>query len=265
MGLCGVVLAEGRSRHAASLVLTILALVPVVLAAPAAASAKQLECPHPEISEAAQPTPAVVGIPWQAAATFWCLEAGDQLASPSISWGDGTVSAGVVSYSELERSTVIDGDVLESVMVRTGQIMGSHVYARVPSGPHGGNVTLAATDSVGGAVLTSYKHAFVLPRDLARKVPLPATGNEVAGALALVRVAYDAFDPYYRLTARIDWGDGQHSRGSVAEGSHKVDTGTVLYTIRGHHRWRHKGPHTITVLITDEVGPQHLVVRDHAS
>jgi hypothetical protein len=101
-----------RSRRSASLVLAILALILVGLAVPAAGSAKQLECPHPAIA-AAPPVPAVVGIPWRApAAIFWCLEPGDQLADATISWGDGSVSAGGVSYSQTERSTVIDGAVL---------------------------------------------------------------------------------------------------------------------------------------------------------
>ncbi len=209
-----------RSRRSAPLVLAILVLIVVGLAVPAAGSAKQLECPHPEIA-AALPAPAVVGIPWQApAATFWCLEAGDQLANATISWGDGIVSAGDVSYSKPELSTVIDGAVIEPVMVKTGLIVGSHVYARVLRGGLA-RITLAATDLPGGTVLTSYADAFVLPRDLARPVSLHISGDEVDGPVAHVRVAYDGYTPYYRLSARIEWGDGQvqpwHRRGAVSQ------------------------------------------------
>jgi hypothetical protein len=254
-----------RSGRPAPRVLAILALIVAGLALPAAGSAKQLECPHPEIA-AALPTPAVVGIPWQVpAATFWCLEAGDQLANAMINWGDGTGSAGDVSYSKPEHSTVIVGTAMnwmvEPVMVKTGLIGGSHVYARVPRG--GASITLAATDLPGGMVLTSHAGALVLPRDLARPVSLHISGNEVDGHVANVRVAYDALMPDYRLRARIEWGDGQHSVGTVVESSRKIGAGTRLYTIRGRHHWRRDGANTITVLITDEVGPQHLVVRDH--
>jgi hypothetical protein len=253
---------EARSRRTASLVLAMLALIVVGLAVPAAGSAKQLECPHPEIA-AALPTPAVVGIPWRAPdATFWCLEAGDQLADATISWGDGTVSAGGLSYSKPERSTVIDGAVREPVMVKNAQIGGTHVYARVPRGGLA-RMTLAATDLPAGTVLTSYADAFVLPRDLARPVAQHISGDEVDGPVAHVRVAYDAYTPYYRLSASIEWGDGQRSPGTVVEASRRIDTRTQLFTIRGHHRWHREGAHTVTVVISDEIGPQHLVVRDH--
>jgi hypothetical protein len=61
---------EDRSRRSASLVLAILAPIIVGLAVPAAGSANQLECLHPEFA-LALPTPAVIGIPWRApAATY---------------------------------------------------------------------------------------------------------------------------------------------------------------------------------------------------
>ena len=253
---------EARSRRTASLVFATLALIVVGLAVPAAGSAKQLECTHPEFALAV-PTPAVVGIPWRApAAIFWCLEPGDQLADAMINWGDGTVSAGAVSYSKPERSRPLHGAVREPVMVKTAQIGGAHVYTRVPRGG-AATITFAATDLPAGTVLTSYANAPVLPRDLARPVTLHISGDEVDGPVAHVRVAYDAYTPDHRLSARIDWGDGRRSPGTVVEPSRRIDTGTQLFTVRGRHRWRREGAHTITVIITDEVGPQHLVVRDH--
>jgi hypothetical protein len=250
-----------RSRRSASLVLAILALIVIGLAVPAAGSAKQLECNHPAITPT-MPTPTVVGIPWRTPeAIFWCLEPGDQLANITINWGDGTVSAGDVSYSKPERSTVIDGAVLEPVMVKNAQIGGTHVYARVPRGRRA-RITLSATDLPEDTVLTSYAGAFVLPRDLACPAALRISGNEVDGPVAHVRVAYDGYRPY-RLTTRIDWGDGQRSPGTVVESARRIDTKTQLFTVRGRHRWRREGAHTITVVITDKIGPQHLVVRDH--
>jgi hypothetical protein len=144
------------------------------------------------------------------------------------------------------------------VTVKTGLIGGSHVYARVPRGGLA-TITLAATDLPGGMVLTSYAGALVLPRDLARPVALRTSGDVLAGAIAHVRVP--DYEYAHRLRARIEWGDGQRSIGTVVE-PHKIDAGTRLYTIWGRHRWGHAGVHTITVLITDEIGPQHLVIRD---
>jgi hypothetical protein len=255
---------EARSRRTASAALATAALLVVGLAVPAAGSAKQVQCVHPEIA-AAVPAPAVVGIPWRApSAILWCLEPSDRLADATISWGDGTVSAGAVSYSGPQRSTFFDGGVWEPVTVETAYIGGTHVYARVPQGG-AASITFAATDLAGGTILGSVADAFVVARDLARPVAVRFSGDEVDGPVAHVRVGDDRYAPRLnaRLSTRVEWGEGEHSPGTVLEPSRRINTSTRLLTIRGRHRYRRGGAHTITVVITDALGPQHLVVRDH--
>ena len=148
--------------------------------------------------------------------------------------------------------------------VETAYIGGTHVYARVPQGGVA-SITFAATDLAGGTILRSVADAFVVARDLAWPVAVRFSGDEVDGPVAHVRVGDDRYAPRLsaRLSARVEWGEGEHSPGTVVEPSRRINTSTRLLTIRGRHRYRRSGAHTITVVITDALGPQHLVVRDH--
>jgi hypothetical protein len=241
-------------------VLMVLATSPMVggLAAPASGSANQLECAHPEI-EAAIQTPAVVGIPWRPfRGTFWCLETGDELSDATINWGDGSVSPGSVSYSEPEASTVIAGTSIEPVMVKTGYIGGSHVYTRAPRE----GLSFTATDLPGGMVLTAHRFAPVLSRDIVHGAPLHIAGRVWNGVVAEVWVPGVEYYSHV-LSARIYWGDGRSSPGRVGEPTLGRRNSPVRYRILGYHRWRQRGAHAIRVVVSDKLGPQHYVVRDH--
>ncbi len=231
-------------------------LVVLALAFPSSSSARQLRCAHPAISAAIQP-PAIVGIPFKPfGGTFWCLEADDELTEATIAWGDGTLTPGQVSYSKAEAGSVLEGLSFVPVTLKVGYIDGSHAYTH----PQIARITFDATDEPGGEALSVPGEGVVVPRDAARGVARRVSLGTFRRVLGHVQVPTGIYISH-ELQARIDWGEGRTSAGTVVQQA-RGGSATATFAIHGQHRWLRPGDYTVRVAVSDALGPQHYVIHD---
>ncbi|HWX44867.1 MAG TPA: hypothetical protein VNY52_06060, partial [Solirubrobacteraceae bacterium] len=149
--------------------------------------------------------------------------------SAMIEWGDGSTSAGTVSGGG-----------------GSFAVSGMHTYAEE------GSFTITVTitdvdDSSNGAKTGST--ANVADAALASECATPATTVQ---AFAGPTARFTDGDPggmSSDYTAKVEWGDGTESAGTVSAG-----TGPGPYTVSGSHAYSSTGPFTITTTITDAGG-----------
>jgi hypothetical protein len=150
--------------------------------------------------------------------------AGDFTAT--ITWGDGTTSAGTVSLA----SGIFS-------------VSAAHTYA--DEGSHA--VTVAIND-VGGSTATAHSSATVADAALtAAGVAISATaGTSFSGVVATFTDA-NPNAAASEFSATISWGDGQTSAGTVA-------AGTVGFSVTGTHTYAAAGSFAVTVTVADVGG-----------
>jgi len=144
--------------------------------------------------------------------------------SASISWGDGSTSAGTVTSS--------------------GSISGTHMWAEESASPYAVMVTV--TDGSGKSISVTDK-ATVADAPLAGAASA-VSGSEssiFSGAVASFTDANIAA-PAGDFTATIDWGDGSTSTGTV--------TGTGPFSVSGSHSYGEGGSYALSVMINDAGG-----------
>ncbi len=157
----------------------------------------------------------------------------------TISWGDGTTSAGTVS--------LVSGS--------TFQVTGSHAYAEEGSYP----VSVTVADSGGAAPLTVSGASFsVADAPLSAAGP-PAAYSAVEGAGTGPQVLAQFSDPgsdgtAADCTATISWGDGSTSTGVVS-----LLSGSTFQVV-GAHAYGEEGTFPVSVTVTDAGGAAPLVV-----
>jgi hypothetical protein len=137
-----------------------------------------------------------------------------------IDWGDGTSSAGAISYS-----------------AGVFTVTGSHTYADAGSF----TVTTTVLDE-GGASTTFTSTATLSGSVTAAAQPVTATQGVATG---LVPVATFTATDHGPFTASIDWGDGHQSTGVVSVN----DTGG--YTVTGTNTYALAGAFPVTVRLSD--------------
>ena len=143
----------------------------------------------------------------------------------TISWGDRKSSAGTVI-------AVVGGGF---------SVKGSHVYD--DEGSY--KVTVKVTDTAGNAASATGRAAIA-------DAPLTATAPALAPTTAFVGTTATFTDanpnaPVGDFDAKIDWGDGDRSRGLVVRTSGG-------FAVKGAHLYRHTGYFTIKTKIFDEGG-----------
>lgn len=154
---------------------------------------------------------------------------GDGNASASayaatITWGDGTSSAGSVTGSG------------------PYSVSGSHVYRE--EGPH--NIVLSIVDADGASGQTTTTTATNDAALTAAGRSARLSGTSFKGVVATFTDA-DPFGTVTDYTASIAWGDGSTSMGTV-----KVASGG--FTVFGTHTYAKKAPYTVAVIIVDSGG-----------
>jgi hypothetical protein len=162
-------------------------------------------------------------------ATFTDTNTADTAAgfTASITWGDGTTSAGTISGSNGSFS-----------------VTGGHTYADEGSFP----LSVAITRSADKTAITSAGTIAVAEADVL--TPHAATITGTAGqALNNVTVATfsnsDTASPASDFTASIAWGDGTTSAGTVSGSG-----GT--FTVSGSHTYAAAGTDAVAVTLTDD-------------
>ena len=146
--------------------------------------------------------------------------------SATITWGDSTTSTGTVT-------AVIGGGF---------SVQGSHLYKEEDSYA----VSITVVDGAGGTV-AAMGHANVGDAPLTASAPaLPNTPGSFSGTTAAFTDA-NPFATVSDYSVRIDWGDGDHSNGTV------VASGGA-WTVRGSHSFDHTGYYAIKTKITDDGG-----------
>jgi hypothetical protein len=165
-------------------------------------------------------------------ATFSDSRAGAAPAdfTTSIDWGDGAVTAGIVTSN--------GGG--------TFSVSGMHTYADEGSpGINGLNVSV--TDNVSGMSGSTKDLLVVAEGDKLTPGPVaftPTAGVPFSGVVATFTDTDTANVPA-DFTATIDWGDGNITAGAVAGGS-----GT--FTVSGTHTYGAGGPFIVKVTLTDD-------------
>jgi hypothetical protein len=229
---------------------------------PGGALSAKLACVHPMVKGLPQ-RPAIVGVPWRwRGSTFWCLEASDRLANAAVSWGDGSSSPASVIYSEPSWTRLVKPQSPQGqAFVESAYIYGSHVYER----PNQlAQITASATDEPSGTPLISRDTARVFSKDSGRPTAARARlGRGFHANVARVLAPSILASPD-GLSATIIWGDGARLEGLVTPPVNASAPGVHAYTVSassGHAPWRHVGIHHISVVVTDSVGPQKLVIH----
>ena len=144
----------------------------------------------------------------------------------TIQWGDTTTSAGTV--------TAVAGGGF--------RVQGSHLYKEE------GSYTVVVTVADGaGSTVTATGRAKIGDAPLTASAPaLPNTAGSFSGTTATFTDA-NPFATISDYSARIDWGDGDHSTGTVfASGG--------AWAVRGSHTYDHTGYYTIKTKIKDVGG-----------
>lgn len=164
----------------------------------------------------------------------------DVSAAPSeysarIEWGDGSESTGAVSEAGGEFS-----------------VDGSHTYAE--EGSYTVTVTINDVDNASNTATTT-STATIADAPLTSACAAPATALQAfAGATAKFTDA-DPGGTSADYVARIEWGDGSESGGTVSAGA-----GHGPYVVSGSHLYEATGPFTITTTIAD-VGGSRTVAK----
>jgi hypothetical protein len=154
--------------------------------------------------------------------------------SATITWADGSTSAGTVVATGTPGSYTVTG---------------SHIYAEEINTP--ASFSVAVEDSGGGSASQSIATATVADAGLT----LPATGvaiNQSEGTSFSGAVAtFTDANPNGQVadfTATIDWGDGTMTSGSVTA------DGSAGFNVTGIHVYAEEGSNTVTVNIRDAGG-----------
>ncbi|MGI8413612.1 MAG: hypothetical protein ACR2QA_14235 [Solirubrobacteraceae bacterium] len=151
------------------------------------------------------------------------------LSSATISWGDGTTSAGTS-----DRSTGIQG---------------THTYAE--EGTYAGSVSFLYQQPAQFRCLSGTQSASF--QATVQDASLTGAGRDISGTagqpLSAVVVHVDDANPggiVADFSVRIDWGDGSSSAGTVAAG-----TGGGGFDVTGAHTYSTVGAYTTTTTIVD--------------
>ena len=144
----------------------------------------------------------------------------------TITWGDTATSAGTV--------TAVAGGGFT--------VQGSHLYKEEGSYP----VSITVADTTGGTVTATGRAKIGdAPLD-ASAVSFPNTAGSFSGTTATFTDA-NPFATASDFTAKIDWGDGDRSWGTVSASG-------GAWTVQGRHSYDHTGYYTIKTKITDDGG-----------
>ncbi|HLN18457.1 MAG TPA: hypothetical protein VK277_17075 [Acidimicrobiales bacterium] len=165
-------------------------------------------------------------------ATFVDPACGSPTYSATVDWGDGTQSSGGITFN----GTCAAGY----------NVIASHTYAE--EGTYSTSISVTGTDGFSG---TGTGSANVADASLTL-APSTVTFTAHKTFTAQVATLTDA-DPGAAasdFTATIDWGDGQHSAGTVAGGQGGP------FTVSGTHAYKQSGSHTVTVAADDVGGAQ---------
>jgi hypothetical protein len=156
--------------------------------------------------------------------------------SASVNWGDGDTSSSV--------SVVADSHVAGQFDVVASK---SHPYTAAGSFP----VTVSINDA-GGATAAVQSTANVSNTTVTITVTgttiAPTEGNAFSGTVATF-TDVDQTDPVSAYTAKITWGDGSTSLGTV-----QTTSTQGKFTVSGAHTYAEAGSATITIAITDTDG-----------
>ena len=148
----------------------------------------------------------------------------------TIDWGDGTVTAGVVTGGS--------GSFF---------VLGNHSYTDEGSFP----VTVTVTDdSPGTATVVINSTAVVAENDQmsVTSITVPATEGATATATAIFHDTFTA-NSSADFTAAIRWGDGATDSGAAVT---ITDDGAGNYTVTGTHIYADEGPSTVDIILTDD-------------
>jgi Bacterial Ig-like domain (group 1) len=149
--------------------------------------------------------------------------------SAMIEWGDGTTSAGTVSGGG-----------------GSFAVSGKHTYAE--EGSFTITVAITDVDNSSNSAKTS-STATVADAALASECATPSTTVQAFAGPTATFTDADPGGMSSDYTAKVEWGDGTESAGTVSAG-----TGTGPYTVSGSHAYSSTGPFTITTTITDAGG-----------
>jgi Bacterial Ig-like domain (group 1) len=149
--------------------------------------------------------------------------------SASIEWGDGATSAGTVSGGG-----------------GSFAVSGKHTYAE--EGSYTITVAITDVDNSSNSAKTS-STATVADAALASECATPATTVQAFAGPTATFTDADPGGMSSDYTAKVEWGDGTESAGTVSAG-----TGPGPYTVSGSHAYSSTGPFTITTTITDAGG-----------
>jgi hypothetical protein len=166
-------------------------------------------------------------------ATFTDANAGDNSAemTATIHWGDGTSTAGTVSYA-----------------AGTYTVTGSTTYAE-----EGSYTVTADVSDTGGSKLTGIGKATVTTGDAAltdTSSPVSANGTEGSASGSIVVATFTDANPGNHsadFTVTVHWGDGSSSTGTVS-----YSGGT--YTVSVSTTYAEEGSYTVTVDVADDGG-----------
>ncbi len=149
----------------------------------------------------------------------------------SISWGDGTTTAGTISGPTGGPFTVT----------------ANHTYADEGSYPI--KVTITDTDNTANSAGVD-DTATIGDAGLSASgiSPLPVSGQSFSGPVAAFTDAGTATSSPADFTATIDWGDGTAASAGTVTGS------GGSYQVAGSHSYTGTGYYTVTVHITDDGG-----------
>jgi hypothetical protein len=201
-----------------------------------------------------------VGTPFTGTVAFFKSPVIDPLAGyslkASISWGDGSVSAGTLQYGQ-------------NGLASGYNIAGSHTYAKV--GIYKIVTTVAQTPNNGSTgPVTGLTKLIATINSTAIVTPLPpnspggVTIDEVAGQSFTAAIGtFTTLAPGTTLKATINWGDGSTSAGALqADGVSGLDL--VKMQVDGTHTYAEAGTYPITVVVLGDAnaGDGVWILRD---
>jgi len=198
-----------------------------------------------------------VGTPFTGTVAFFKSPVIDPLAgyslTASISWGDGSVSAGTLQYGQ-------------NGLASGYNIAGSHTYAKV--GIYKIVTTVAQTPNNGSTgPVTGLTKLIATINSTAIVTPLPpnspggVTIDEVAGQSFTAAIGtFTTLAPGTTLKATINWGDGSTSAGALqADGVSGLDL--VKMQVDGTHTYAEAGTYPIHIVVTrPSIGPVAIVI-----
>lgn len=175
-------------------------------------------------------------------------QAGPSDFAPTITWGDGTTSPGVVSQ-------LADG---------TFTVSGTHTYAQFGSY----NVTVGVLDRLSGVTTAISGPTIETVFDAALSshgAPISGIEGTALPASTVVATFTDA-NPASNLadfTAAINWGDGTAlTPGSIVKTG--VSPNGVIYAVQGSHTYTNKGNYQVVVGISSVGGSETQAVSNAA-